>query len=174
MQAFLRSVLRPAAPKPGDGAVLQRDSRGFTLIETLVVLGVVAVLMLVGWPKVRTALVKANVRGARSAVINTLQQAKNVAIRDGRRAAVNFSNGDGTMWITATPRKVAAAGSTSDTVGAVRSLASLYGVTVNASVGSYTYDNRGLSTSTADATVLLARAGYQDSVLVNAYGRISK
>ena len=38
------------------------NSRGFTLIETLVVLGAAAVLFLVGFPRVRTALTKANVR----------------------------------------------------------------------------------------------------------------
>lgn len=150
---------------------------GFTLMELLVTLGVVAVLMTIGFPKLRAALLKAKVRSARSSVITIYNQARARAIREARNMTVHFDNGTAQVWITGSPRR--AGGSATclcDTVGTIRNLASLYGVTVSATPDSFRIDPRGLGVqpSTAGTAVILTRAGFRDSILISGYGRIAK
>ncbi len=151
--------------------------RGFTLIELLVTLAVVGVLMTIGFPKMRTALLKAKVRSARSSVITLYNQARARAIREGRSMTVHFDNGTAQVWITGSPRR--AGGSATcfcDTVDVVRNLGSLYGVTVSATPDSFRVDARGLGVqpTTAGTAVILTRAGFRDSILISGYGRIAK
>ena len=153
------------------------NSRGFTLVETLVVLGAAAVLFLIGFPRVRTALTKANVRSARSSVITLYNQARNSAIREGRSVTLHFSNSNGTAWMTGSPRRAAGTATCScDTVGTIQYLGSAYGVTIAASPDTFRIDPRGLGVQpSASGTVIkLAKLGYQDSVLIYGYGRVSK
>ncbi len=150
------------------------NSRGFTLIETLVVLGAAAVLFLVGFPRVRTALTKANVRSARSSVITLYNQARNRAVRESRSVTLHFSTTQ--AWTTASPRKTGTNTCGCDTVGTIQYLASAYGVTITASPDTFRIDPRGLGVQpSASGTVIkLAKLGYQDSVLIYGYGRVSK
>ena len=150
------------------------NSRGFTLIETLVVLGAAAVLFLIGFPQVRTALTKANVRSARSSVITLYNQARSRAISEGRSVTLHFSGT--TAWTTASPRKTGTNACGCDTVGTVQYLGSAYGVTITASPDTFRIDPRGLGVQpSATGTVIkLAKLGFQDSVLIYGYGRVSK
>lgn len=150
------------------------NSRGFTLVETLVVLGAAAVLFLIGFPRVRTALTKANVRSARSSVITLYNQARNRAVRESRSVTLHFSGT--TAWTTASPRKTGASTCGCDTVGTIQYLGSAYGVTITASPDTFRIDPRGLGVQpSASGTVIkLAKLGYQDSVLIYGYGRVSK
>lgn len=149
------------------------DRHGFTLIETLIVLGVVGVLFAIGFPTIRTAMIKANVRSARSSVITLYNQSRARAIREGRSVTLRFTSTS--AWATASPRRSGGAGDC-DTVGTTRQLANAYGVTVTATPDSFRIDPRGLGIqpSTSGTTILLARSGAQDSVLISGYGRVSK
>ena len=151
--------------------------RGFTLVETLVVLGAVGVLFVIGFPKVRTAMIKANVRSARSSVITLYNQARNRAVREGRSMTLHFSNSNGTAWMTASPRR--AAGTVAcgcDTVGTTRYLSGAYGVTLTASPDTFHIDPRGLGVqpSATGTSILLVNGSYRDSVLIYGYGRVGK
>lgn len=159
------------------------DRRGFTLIETLIALAIIAVLSGLGYPRLRSFMLKSNVRSARSTVINTVQQAKARASMEGRSVTVNLDNTTGKMWTTAAPRRtVGGAGTCScDTVGAIANLTQQYGVTVRAANSpssanphTFGFDLRGLGTGGSTMTVLLVRDSYQDSVYVSSYGRVSK
>jgi prepilin-type N-terminal cleavage/methylation domain-containing protein len=149
-------------------------SRGFTLVETLVVLGAVAVLFLIGFPRVRTAMTKANVRSARSSVITLYNQARNRAVRESRSMTLHFSSAN--AWITGSPRRTGTATCGCDTVGTVQYLSSAYGVTLSASPDTFHIDPRGLGVqpSASGTAIILAKSGYQDSVLIYGYGRVSK
>lgn len=149
-------------------------SRGFTLVETLVVLGAVAVLFAIGFPRVRTAMTKANVRSARSSVITLYNQARNRAVRESRSMTLNFSTTN--AWITGSPRRTGTATCGCDTVGTVQYLSSAYGVTISASPDTFHIDPRGLGVqpSATPTVITLARSGFQDSVLIYGYGRVSK
>ena len=146
---------------------------GFTLVEALIVLSVVGVLLAIGFPRIKTALIKSSVRSARSSVVTLYNQSRARAIREGRSVTLRFTADS--AWTTASPRRSAGSGSC-DTVGTARKLNSLYGVTVTATPDSFRIDPRGLGIqpSTSGTTVLLARAGYHDSVLISGYGRVSK
>jgi prepilin-type N-terminal cleavage/methylation domain-containing protein len=156
--------------------------RGFTLIETLIALAVVAILSGLGYPRLRTFMLKSNLRSARSTVINTVQAAKARALMEGRSVAVNFDNTTGRMWTTAAPRRTATCTGTCDrdTVGVIVNLAQQYGVVLAATRSdaapqpSFSFDLRGLGNSGSSLVVLLTRGGYKDSVNVSSYGRVSK
>jgi prepilin-type N-terminal cleavage/methylation domain-containing protein len=155
---------------------VSRMRRGFTLIEMLIVIVVAGIILTYGFPKIRALLIKNNLRSARSALLTAMQQAKTWAVTDGRATTVHVDPGTGVLWLTATPRRVATPGSTVDTVGMVRNLTTVYGATVTATQNTFAFDQRGLLTPVSGAAqkVVLANAGYRDSVLINGYGRISK
>jgi prepilin-type N-terminal cleavage/methylation domain-containing protein len=148
------------------------NRRGFTLIETLMVLGVAAVLLAISWPKVKTLMVKANVRSARSAVIGYYQQGRMRALQSGRPTTIWFSSNR--MWVTASPRRNAGTG-TYDTLGYVYDFNQRYGVAVAASPDTTVSVNaRGLGISANSLTLALTRAGIRDSIVINQIGRVTK
>jgi prepilin-type N-terminal cleavage/methylation domain-containing protein len=147
--------------------------RGFTLIEMLVVTAVIGVLSAVGYPKLVAALAKANVRSARSTAINVYQEARTLAARDARNTTVYF--GQRRVWAVATPRRSIVGSGTIDTVAAVRDLFQRYGVTLAASPDSIVNLNiHGMGTGGGDHGFVITRAGYRDSITINAMGRVVK
>jgi prepilin-type N-terminal cleavage/methylation domain-containing protein len=149
------------------------DRRGFTLIETVIVLGVAGVLMIIGWPRVQRLLLQANVHSARSSVIGHYQQARMGALQSGRATSVWFSGNR--MWVTASPRLTACGGCTSDTLGVVYDLNQRYGVSVAASPDTVvSLSARGLGISANSMTIALTRAGVRDTVVINQIGRVAK
>ena len=149
-------------------------TRGFTLVETMVALVVIAIILLYGFPKIRTLLVKNNLRGARGALLTAIQQAKAWSVSDGRRTTVHLA-ANGTLWLTATPRRVGLAGSTDDTVSVIRNLTAEYGTAIP-NPTTLVFDQRGLLTTLASPpqTIAMTRSGYRDSVMITGYGRITK
>jgi prepilin-type N-terminal cleavage/methylation domain-containing protein len=152
-------------------------TRGFTLVETLVVLVVVSIVLAYGFPKVRTFMVKNSLRGARGALLTAIQQAKTWAVTDGRTTTARVDPTTGALWITASPRRPLLAGSDRDTVGSIRNLTTVYGATVTAAQDTFAFDQRGLLTPMGSSTrqiIGVSKSGYRDSVMINGYGRITK
>jgi len=149
------------------------DRRGFTLIETCIVLGVAAVLLVMGWPRVQRLLLQANVKSARSSVIGRYQQARMGALQSGRATTVWFSGNR--MWVTASPRLTACGGCTYDTLGVVYDLNQRYGVSVAPSPDTVvSLSARGLGVSANSMTIALTRAGVRDTLVINQIGRVTK
>lgn len=151
------------------------DRRGFTMIELMVVIVLMAALIAFGLPKGRAIFVRANVRAARTTVFNAIQQAKVTAITQGRTAGVTFENGTGRMFVSASPRRAPCPGNncTVDTIGLVRQLATQYGVTVNSTQNVYAFDSRGLGANN-DVTIEVRRDLERDTVWVRGFGRVEK
>ena len=146
---------------------------GFTLLEMMIVVVVVGILASIGFPKIRVAVDKANVRSTRVFLSTSAATARASAAQRGCRAVVHFTSGaNGTAWVTAC--RMAAGGGTVDTIGAVEQLASRYNVTLTASRDSIQYDPRGLSMDNQPTTVRItgATASGNDSVLVNTVGKV--
>jgi prepilin-type N-terminal cleavage/methylation domain-containing protein len=151
------------------------DRRGFTLVETCIVIGVAAVLMVMGWPRIQRLLLQSSVRSARSAVIGSYQTGRMGALQSGKATTVWFSANR--MWVTAKPRTTACAGCTYDTLGVIYDLNQRYGVTLTVTPDTFVYLNaRGLGLSTNNATTVIAlnRAGVRDTVRINQIGRVTK
>lgn len=146
---------------------------GFTLIEMLMVIVIVGMLVLIGFPKVSSAMVKTNVRGARTTLANMFTKARTVATQTNRKTRLKFNGNQ--VWIVASPRLLPGAGSTVDTIGPVENLNTLYGVAVTSPVDSITFDPRGLAAGFgATSTLKVAKSGHTDSIVVDGLGRVVK
>lgn len=166
--------------RPGDTRSIpalvpgRRSSReaGFTLIEAVIVFVLVGILSALAFPKLTGASAKNNVRSARGHAISLYAKARAAAIETSRSTTLNFTGSR--AWITATPRIVALAGSTRDTIGQVENLTSIYGVTLTFNpTGTLTIDPRGMGSSTV-TTVWMTRNGFTDSMVVSGFGRVIK
>lgn len=152
-----------------------RARNGFTLVETLIVVVILGLVMLIGFPKMSSALVRNDLRAARTAVINLTAKARAVAAQSNRRTWVRF---DGNVaYVTAQPRLMpGGVGDVVDTVGGVQDLAALYKVGVAADVAEIQFDPRGFGTWVGGGliNVVVARGGYSEIIQIDGLGRVVK
>src|SRR5829696_10407180 len=108
---------------------------GFSLLELMIAVAIVGILSLGAYPRVRDSMIKSDLRGARTRVVNLLSTARVTAAQSSRTAWLRF-NGN-TAVVTASPRRNAPliAANTEDTIGTVVDLNSAFGVTVSLSNG---------------------------------------
>jgi Tfp pilus assembly protein FimT len=134
---------------------------------------IVACMSVIAFPKLRNAMVKANVRGARNQLANMLTAARTMSEQSNRSTAVIF-NGN-VARVEASPRRKDTNG-TVDTVGTLVNLNTVYGTTVALSSGTQVaYNPRGLtSLGGTDVKITVTRSGYTDSVVVDKLGRVRK
>ncbi len=145
---------------------------GFTLVETAVALVVISLLVLIGFPKLSSAMDRNNVRSARTTVVNLIAKARAASTATNRRTWLKVEGGR--AWVVAVPRISAGAG-TVDTIGIVEDVGSQYGVSISAT-DSIGFDPRGIAYSLAGASVgfTIAKHDYTDVVTVDAMGRVIK
>src|SRR5437763_13736023 len=111
---------------------------GFTTIEMIIVVVLIGIIAMIGFPKISKTLDKTNVRSARDAVGTMAGTARAAAIQRGCRSALHFAAATNAVWVTtAFPTKV-------DTVSGVQDLKARFRVTLTASRDSVQYDPRGL------------------------------
>src|SRR3989442_14705199 len=102
-------------------------TRGFTFIEVLIVMVLIGIIAALGIPRIRDAIQKNNVHGARAALGTLVAKARGVAVQRGCKSAVHFTSGTaGTVWITACQGSDSAL---TDNVGTVEELAARFSVT---------------------------------------------
>src|SRR2546426_10337219 len=105
---------------------------GFTMLELMIVIVIVGVLALVGFPKIKDAIQKTNVRSARVATSTYVATARAAAIQRGCRGVVHFSASTGAVGVTVCPRVTRSGSGTRATIGTVGHLQTLYDVTRSA------------------------------------------
>jgi prepilin-type N-terminal cleavage/methylation domain-containing protein len=148
--------------------------RGFTLVETLVAVVVLSLLCLIGFPKLRSAMARNNVRASRTQLVNMVAKARASATITNRRTWLRIKGNQAV--IMARPRLSAGVGD-ADTIGVAEDLNSRYGTTIttfnNDSVG---FDPRGfgLWSGNTSYNIKVAKSGYTDSVVVDSKGRVVK
>src|SRR2546422_10252822 len=77
-------------------------TRGFTFIEVLIVMVLIGIIAALGIPRIRDAIQKNNVRGARAALGTLVAKARGAAVQRGCKSAIHFTSGAaGEGWITA-------------------------------------------------------------------------
>jgi prepilin-type N-terminal cleavage/methylation domain-containing protein len=147
---------------------------GFTAIEMVIVVIIVGVIAMIGFPKIRTALDKTNVRSARVSVTSFAAEARAAAAQRGCRAVIHFVSGaTSRAWVTACPRNAPGAG-TVDTVAMIDDVDARFGVAMTFTRDSVQYDPRGLSMDNVNTIVRFTGnvAANTDSVVINSLGRV--
>ncbi|MDP2478875.1 MAG: prepilin-type N-terminal cleavage/methylation domain-containing protein, partial [Candidatus Palauibacterales bacterium] len=100
-----------------------RDRRGFTLVEIVIVIVLIALMSAFAIPRISTALVKQNVRSARVAITTLHAKARAYAIQRARQVALVTRNNE-IYLISMTPVTDVV-----DTINAPVNLNDRYGVT---------------------------------------------
>ncbi|CAN5738978.1 hypothetical protein BH24GEM1_BH24GEM1_07160 [soil metagenome] len=145
---------------------------GFTLVETLIVVVLLGLIVLVGYPKMSSAMLRNDVRSARTAMVNLVAKARTGATQGNRRTWIRFQGNS--AYVIARPRRLPGAGD-ADTLGTVENFAAAYGVAVSATVDSIQFDPRGIGTGFgSSATIQVSHGSYSDAITVDALGRVTK
>ncbi len=156
-----------------EGSAMRARS-GFTLIEALVCVVILGLITLIGFPRISAAMVRSDLRSARTTVVNLVATARAASIQTGRRTWVKF-DGDN-AFVLARPRRnpPIIAANNADTLGTVQNLSTQYKVTV-AGVDSIAFDPRGFGASFGDTTsVTLSRNSHSETVQLDGLGRVVK
>lgn len=144
---------------------------GFTLVEALVVVVLLGLMALIAYPRVSAAMVKNELRSARTTLINMVAAARAASVQSNR---VTWIKREGnTIYVGATPRVDGTPGA--DTVGPVHSLDVTYGVTMSGK-DSIRFDPRGFGSWTGggSTSITLSRSGHSETISIDGLGRVTK
>jgi prepilin-type N-terminal cleavage/methylation domain-containing protein len=142
------------------------NRRGFTLIEILIVVVLIGVIVAVAGPRLRTALVRQNVRSARDALVTMHATARASAIQRGRYTAL-WIVGDTALVVAQNPVTAAF-----DTIVNPVNLRTRWGVAVTTNNNVLTFDPRGLFTTGGTTKIVVQRGVFQDAIEINPVGRV--
>ena len=144
---------------------------GFTMLELMVVVILIAVLTTLALPKLTTAAQKANIRSTRIELATMVGRARAAAIQRGCVDSLHITSTQ--AWVTAC--KVVGTGR--DTVGPVDKIGNRFGVTMSSSTTNYGFDPRGILVGFAGGTIVVTgtggSAGFSDSVVINNVGKVT-
>lgn len=143
---------------------------GFTMIEILVVIIMIAVLTTLALPRLTTAAQKANIRSTRIELASMVARARAAAIQRGCVDSLHISTSAATAWVTACAVSTATG---RDTVGPVDQLGKRFGVTLSTSRTDYGFDPRGILVGFSGGTITITGNGYTDSVVINNVGKVT-
>lgn len=138
--------------------------RGFTLVELMVVVTIVGLLCLLGFPRIAAYNGELNVRAARDLLEQQLSIARAGAIQHNRVTQLNAS---------ANAISVTSTDSTGATTTMVKSVAldSAFGVTLRTTAGVVAYNSRGRATGlTGVQQYTVSGFGLRDSLCISALG----
>ena len=143
-----------------------RNTRGYTLVEMVMVLVVAGILLTIISPKLTALGTKLTVRSSTQKIATYLAQARAAAIENGRPAAF-IRNGNTIAVAVDTGTKQVAYTGTVD-------LFTEHGVTLSATQDTVRFDPRGIASGLGSTlTIVVSKASIRDSVCVIGLGRIS-
>ncbi len=146
-------------------------NRGFTFVEILVAISIMAVIAAIGIPRIRDALKKQSVRSARAATQTLVATARGAAVARGCRATLHMS-ADGRMWVTSCRNVAGLSATLLDTLGGMHQIGGQFGVTVVPSRDSLAFDARGLNVDFLRVVVQFQSSGIIDSSVINEVGKV--
>jgi prepilin-type N-terminal cleavage/methylation domain-containing protein len=141
--------------------------KGFTTIEMIMVVIMIGVIAAIGFPRLRDAFEKQNIRGAKALMATMVATARGAAIQRGCAATLNMTVDS--AWVTACGVNPPAA---SVSVGTKKLIGDDFGVKLGPSAASISYDPRGIAEVFQTTTVQIIGPHYTDSVVVNQVGRV--
>ena len=144
---------------------------GFTLVETLIVVVLLGLIVLIGFPKISSAMSQTDLRSARTTMVNLVATARAAAVQSNRRTWIKFEGN--TAHVLARPRTDGAAGA--DTIGAIQDLADQYKVAVTPALDSIQFDPRGFGANIGGGdTIVVSRDGHSSTIVIDGLGRVTK
>ena len=147
--------------------------RGFTIIEMLLVILILGVATIIGLPRMSEGASKANVRGARTSLINMLSRTRIAATETNRISVLKIEANNAVILLR--PRRSLVGTGNADTLGSVLRLGDAYGVSITGEIDSVRFDPRGLGSGFGTGTTfLITKNGVRDSVRVDGLGRVIK
>lgn len=147
------------------------NRRGFSAIELLTVLVIVGIITAFGIPRIRSAVLRSNVRSAKAAMGTLVVKARTVAVARGCNATMTLSSTSQTVSISVCNVN----GTGTEILGGVDSLPARFNVFMRPSTSTLTFDPRGLSTDYATLIVAfssISSSSVSDSVIVNPLGQV--
>ena len=142
--------------------------RGFSLIQLLVAMSIMAVMLGLGYPKLKDSVIKEAVRSARREVTTQIAVTREVAAQRGCSATLHIDEGAASrIWVTA----CSVNGSGVDTVGAVEQLSSRFGVEMESSTDSIVFTPQGLRRGMTWVGLRFSLAGHSDTLAISPVGR---
>ena len=153
------------------------NSRGFTLIELIVVVMVIGVVIGISAPRVKDGMEKINVREAKVSMANFVARARGSAVARGCQSTLNMTTGiAGKVWVTSCKTGDLGRTTAVDTVGNVEQIASKYGVNLSSTTNTITFDRLGIETPFgAFQTIKVTGNSYttvKDSIRINPVGKV--
>lgn len=153
-----------------------RDRAGFTLMELLIAIAMMAVILAFSYPRISRMATAGSLRTARGSMISAVNVAKSAAVASGRCGYLRLSASEVTVFT------VNCQGSgTQIEIVSNRNFANDYGVTVTMRKGggsvrtadSLGFDPRGIPMDHTQSTLFTITKGGEDrTVTVGLYGRI--
>lgn len=148
-----------------------RSRRGFTLVETVVVLIIASIAMAISLPKFAGMRDRMSVRSAKQQVTAYLATARAAAIRQSQSSQFHIVSS--TIWST-----VNQPDGTNITVSKSVPLNTARGVTItlggSSPSDSIMFDSRGMSSTGSSRTYVITRNSTKDSVCVSRLGLIAR
>ena len=135
--------------------------RGVTLLELAVVAVLIALISAIATPVILRRLDRSKVRHASSEIVAALGLARTTAVAREQFASLLIDGARGTILIV----------SGNDTLLA-RSLRDIYGVELQSNRDSSTYGPTGLGFGAANQSIVVARGGAVDTVVISRLGRV--
>jgi prepilin-type N-terminal cleavage/methylation domain-containing protein len=140
---------------------MKQIKRGFTILETTVVLTVVAIISAIVIPSASGFVDAIEVRGAVTEIESLFSTARHVAIARGAQATLDIDAGQGLMFLRVG----------GDTLQR-RELTRAHGVGLRTTRNSITYSPTGVGYGAANLTLIVARNMAADTIYVSRLGRV--
>ena len=139
-------------------------SRGFSLLELLLVVVVIGILLAMVAPRIATALSRRSVVGATAGFESLFRRARATAIQSRLPATITFASGVASV-------SVVRAGS-SVVIGQNLDFPDQYGVTATASAVTLQIEPTGLVLAGTPFTLIATKGDAADTVRITGYGRV--
>jgi prepilin-type N-terminal cleavage/methylation domain-containing protein len=143
--------------------------KGFSTIEMIIVVVLIGIIATMGFPRLRRAVEKQNIRSAKALTATLVATARGAAVQRGCSATLNMSTDS--IWVSACGVNPVAA---SVQVGTKKIVGREFNVTLSPSTASVVYDPRGIATVFQRVVVRIIGPHYQDSVVINEVGKVTR
>jgi type IV fimbrial biogenesis protein FimT len=149
-------------------------ARGFTLIEVITALVMLAAVYVIALPAISRTRITASIHNARHVVVSSIALARATAIRYGRPAVLRLDAAGDRVWVEA-DTSLAGTG-VIDTMG-IYHVGDQFDVDLQTEQSALCFNGRGIGTTSstclaAGAVIVLAYGGRSDSVVVTPVGRV--